>query len=174
MARCISLCLGLLFSMASVVLGAEPTAPPKNVTLADALRALPQSRLPDHGVALTVAPEHVLLPASVQKSADEAPPDVVTLETIIAAYNRSAQAFGHVIALAPPTMTVLNTDPALANVPLADLVQKNPLPFLLGTLTEAQLQLLGTTGLGMDGLDIGPAIAAPCRSYHTRFRSCRR
>ena len=62
------------------------------------------------------------------------------------------KSFSHVIVLAPPTMTVLNTDPSLADVPLAQLAGQHPLPFLLGTLTQGQLQQMSATGLGFADL----------------------
>ncbi|MBV9850867.1 MAG: hypothetical protein JO250_14440 [Armatimonadetes bacterium] len=152
MVRCACFwCLWLLSWGAATGRCADAPAPPKAVTLADALKALPQSRLPDGAVILTVAPQDVRLPQPVLP-ADAGPaatPDLSTLESISSAYDRSQQVFGHVMALAPPTMVTLNTDPSLTDVPLADLVGQNPLSFLLGTLTESQLHQLGGDGLGM-------------------------
>jgi hypothetical protein len=68
---------------------------------------------------------------------------------VAAANSYVAVPFGRVLAIAPATATVLNTDPALVELPLGQLEAIHPLQFLLGSLTQAQFSLLATTGLGM-------------------------
>jgi len=69
-------------------------------------------------------------------------------------YGRLGGWFGHVYALAPPTMTVLNTSPALADLPLGDLAGQHPETYLLGLLTEDQLRQMGTTGLAYADMSV--------------------
>lgn len=140
---------------------AAPTAAAKPVSLAGALAAMPDTSVADGSVVLTVQPDEVL-PADAPPGpalpdappADLPTPDstVPTPDSIAARYGRLFQVFSHVLALAPPIMTVLNTDPALADVPLAQLAGQHPMPFLLGTLTQGQLQQMSTTGLGFADL----------------------
>ncbi len=146
-------------------------APPRLLSLAGALNAMPDASVADGSVVLTVQSYQVMpvpaVPASVPPADGgipaEMPPATVetvqtgketvqTPETLAVRYGRSLQVFSHVLALAPPLMTVLNTDPALADVPLAQLAGQHPLPFLLGTLTQGQIQQLSTTGLGFADL----------------------
>ena len=58
------------------------------------------------------------------------------------------------VALAPPTMTVLNTSHALADLPLFTLAPHKPLPFLVGTLIPDQTRQMGTTGLAFGDLTL--------------------
>lgn len=141
-------CLVLLLPLGA--LRADPPAAPAPhpPSLADALAAMPAMSVADGSVVLTVGPEKVT-PAPLP--ADAPPPDdsavVQTPETLAERYGRSLQVFSHVLALAPPAMTVLNTDPALANLPLGRLAGQHPETYLLGSLSPAQLQQAGTVGL---------------------------
>ena len=51
-------------------------------------------------------------------------------------------------------MTVLNTSPALADLPLSTLASQHPTPFFIGSLTADQLRQMGTTGLA--AADLSP------------------
>lgn len=136
----------------------EAAAPPRIVSLSDALRAMPAASVGDGSVLLTVQPERIMPapgPASIPETTPagvELPPDVPTPDNIAAQYGRLPQWFGHVLALAPPTMTVLNTSPALADLPLSVLAGQHPIPFLLGTLTPQQLQQMAGAGLALSDL----------------------
>ena len=73
-------------------------------------------------------------------------------EAVANAYGYVPQWFGHILAITPPAMTVLNTDPSLSELPLNELATASPQQFLLRSLTQAQFTLLATTGLGMNDL----------------------
>jgi hypothetical protein len=156
---CLLLCLAVSLSLLAGRVCAQipPTPPaPHPVSLAAALAAMPDTSVADGSIVLTVQPDQFLpVPADpAEDAADMMPmPDTVpTPETLAARYGRSFQIFSHVIALAPPTMTVLASNPAIADLPLSTLAVQHPMPFLLGTLTQAQLQQMGTVGLGFSDL----------------------
>lgn len=139
----------LLLSNLPIAAAPAPAAP----TLADALRAMPAASVLDGSAVLTVAPEGVnLLPAPAAVGAGSTDSPVATPDSIAAAYGRIAAWHGHVLALAPPTMTVLNTDPALADLPLSELASQHPVPFLIGSLTEDQLRQMAAGGLAFGDL----------------------
>lgn len=159
---------------------ADPPAPtaPHPPSLVDALAAMPDASVADGSVVLTVGPDKA---APAPMPADAPPPDtsiiVETPETLAGRYGRTLQVFSHVLALAPPTMTVLNTDPALAELPLGRLAGQHPETYLLGSLSPAQLKQAGTAGLAYadmtpdqqslihallpEPLDIVPTAASP-------------
>jgi len=114
-------------------------------TLAQALRAMPAASAGDGSVALAVSPERVLAAAP---AGDLIP----TPQSLSAQYGRTGAWFGHVYALAPPSMTVLNTSPALADLPLPLLASYHPLPFLVGTLNAEQVHVMGAGGLAFGDL----------------------
>ena len=128
--------------------GASPAGPPP--TLAQALNNLPPEAL-SRTVLMTLAPEHEYGPRLMPGQSASPDPSLVGLESIAALYHRLIQGFGPVTALAPATMFVLNTGD-LSKPPIALLAQQNPLQYLLGSLTKAQLQQLGGQGLGMEDL----------------------
>lgn len=115
-----------------------PPAPPP--TLA---QALAEAETPHEDVYLTVAADRVAL------APDAVPPQKDTpVPFVAAAYDRLAWTFGGVVALAPPTMTVLDTEPGTSNpydgMPPADLLK-----LLLGSLSDAQWRAVtGQAGLG--------------------------
>ena len=102
------------------------------------------------------------VPVAGEAPADAAPPPaeaappveeaVPTPEGIAARYGRTGQWFGHVFAVAPPTMTVLNTSPALADLPLSLLASQHPTPFLIGSFSPAQLRQMASGGLAFGEL----------------------
>lgn len=143
----------LLFLAPRLLAQAAPAAPkaPAPVTLTDALRTLPAgSVLPGTAVLSVDAAKVVLLtPEEMARSGQEALPEGVpeTPSSLAAEYGRTGRVFGHVFALAPSTMTVLNTDPNLASLPLGALAGQHPEMYLLGTLTPAQFRQVAGTGL---------------------------
>lgn len=137
--------------------GSPPAAAPPKPTLARDLQAMPSSAVEKGNVVLTVSPSSVTpvppateaAPASgaaAQKAPAPEPP-ALNLESIAARYGRMENRFGHVAALAPPTMTVLNTSPDLASLPLGQLAGQHPETYLLGSLTPEQLRQVGASGL---------------------------
>lgn len=120
---------------------AEPPPPPPS--LADALAALPNASIADGSVVLSVQPDKVEPAVSLPPSEDT----VQTPSTLAERYGRTLQVFSHVVALAPPTMTVLNLDPALAELPIGRLAVQHPDTYLLGSLTPAQFKQAATAGL---------------------------
>jgi hypothetical protein len=78
--------------------------------------------------------------------------DLSTPEGVAAANGYESQWFGKVLAIAPANRTVLNTDPALYDLPLTQIAAVKPLPFLLASLTNQQFDLLAGDGLGMNDL----------------------
>lgn len=131
---------------------------PRPLSLAKALHAMPAESVGDGSVVLTVSPERIMPQSSpptapqTTVSGIELPPDIPTPENVAVQYGRLPQWFTHVLAIAPPTMTVLNTSPALADLPLSVLAEQHPIPFLLGMLTPEQLQQMSATGLAFTDL----------------------
>ena len=125
-------------------------APP--VTLAQAMAALPSDVLGQGRVMM--APYGAMVPPLRPADASTLPADTIVdpLDRIAVDYNRSMQTFGHVTAIAPKTMTILNTSPDLGDIPFAEVAGQHPLPFLLGTLTPDQMHILATSGLGFADL----------------------
>ncbi len=143
----------LLFLAPRLLAQAPPTPPkaPAPVTLTDALKTLPTgSVLPGTTVLSVDAAEVVpLTPEELAKVGQEALPEGVpeTPSSLAVEYGRTGRVFGHVFALAPPTMTLLNPDPAATPFPVSVLAGQRPLPYLLGSLTDTQMQRLGAGGL---------------------------
>lgn len=157
----------LLLALAAPLAASEPPAqnppppvavrPPRPKTLADALAALPPRAVPRDRVLLAVGADraYYLPPRRPDDAPLAGPPQLPPLGSPGAAaeaFGRVLLPFGGVMAFAPPTMTILNPDPALAQIPLAELVTTSPLPFLLGTLTPEQWRRLGSDGLGLSDL----------------------
>ena len=147
-----------------------PAAPPRPASLVNDLQTMPTTSVAEGSVVLTVLSPALLrppaprpAPAGQEPPAAAPPPEeaipapeetvtapleaVATPEGIAAKYGRAGQWFGHVFAVAPPTMTVLNTSPALADLPLSLLASQHPTPFLIGSFSPAQLRQMATTGL---------------------------
>ena len=126
-------------------------APPPSValpvqpeSLAQALADAAPSRT---DLLLAVAPDRVPLPkdALPPKKGDEA-------ALVATAYGRITQEFGDVTAIAPPTMTLLNTEPGIPN-PYDGMPPADALKMLLGTLTGPQWKALtGPDGLALSAL----------------------
>lgn len=127
-------------------LAGGPPAP--RPTLAQALAALEP---PKQDLFLTVGADKVLLPPG------EPPPDPTDRPgTVGAAYGRLARDFGGVMALAPPTMMVLNTHLGVPD-PYAGLPAEDALKLLLAGLSPPQwAALTGETGLGVSDLSDDP------------------
>ena len=133
------------FALFLLVLAFLPVAAPaKPVTLAAALAAV---RPPEGEIVLAVAAEKTRLPAG------EAPPaGGASVNETAAAFGRITQDFGPVTAVAPPTMTLLNTAPGTPNI-YADLPPDDAFKLLAATLSPAQWkELTGAQGLGQDNL----------------------
>jgi len=155
-----NVCLLLLSCLLpSGALAQQPApSPPTSFTsstLAQALQAMPAASVGEGAVALTVSPERVPpAPLSPPTDAESALPDdpIATPQSLAARYGRLGGWFGHVYALAPPAMTVLSSNPALADLPLSVLASQHPLPFFIGSLSEGQLRQMGTAGLAFSDL----------------------
>lgn len=129
-------------------LAAPPAAPQ---SLAAALAALPPAEFAAGSVYLCVGADKIVpvkVPAALLPTGDLDP-----LDATLMAYGQAPQFFVHVAALAPATMTVLNTSPDLLHLPLSQLAQQEPLSFLVSSLSPAQLQQLAGPGLGFSDLD---------------------
>lgn len=142
---------------ASIVPAPVPAHPARPKTMADALAALPPRAVPRDRVLLAVGADraYYLPPRRPDDAPTAGPPELPPLGSpgaVAEAFGRILLPFGGVTAFAPPTMTVLRPDPALAQIPLAELVTTSPLPFLLGTLTAEQWRKLGADGLDMADL----------------------
>ena len=171
------LCLALAAGPAIGVYAAPASmAAPRAPSLAEALAAMPATSVAGGSAVLTVQPQEVQ-PVPMPTDGETAPPDneaaageavqtpgeavqtpgeaVQTPDTLAVRYGRSLQVFGHVLALAPPTMTVLNLDPALADTPLGQLAGQHPETYLLGSLSAEQLRQAGTGGLAYADMTAG-------------------
>jgi hypothetical protein len=78
--------------------------------------------------------------------------DLSTPEGVAAANRHTSVWFGSVLSIAPAEMTILNTDPALYDIPANEIAKAKPLEFLLKSLTTEQFGLLATAGLGITDL----------------------
>ena len=139
----------LLLLALTLPVGADPVAapaplPPKKLTLAQALAALPP---PVDGLRLTVSPETVTLP-------DDAPPPPTEASAadIAAAFGDMTASFGSVTAVAPPTMTLLNTQPGPPDI-AAGINYSQAFKMLAASLDDTQWKMLTSErGLGLDDL----------------------
>jgi len=119
-------------------------APPPPPTLAQALAVL---GAPEQDLFLTVGADKVLLPpGTVPATPDDRPGQVGE------AYGLLARDFGGVMALAPPTMVVLNTRPGTPD-PHIGLSPEEALKLLLAGLTPSQWAAL-TSEAGLAVLDL--------------------
>jgi hypothetical protein len=96
---------------------------------------------------LTTTQRNALMPVDPNAVVDLSSP-----EGVASAHGYATSWFGRILTVVSPSMTVLNTDPAVAQIPLNLLAVTSPSQFLLGSLTEAQFHLLATTGIGMSDL----------------------
>lgn len=137
--------LGLLdLGLPGAAFGAGEPPPPPSPTLA---LALADAEPPKADLLLTVGAETVALPKETLM-----PPKGSEAALVAATFDRVTQEFGDVKAIAPPTMTLLNTDPGTPN-PYDGMPPADALKMLLGTLTDAQWKALtGSEGLGFSGL----------------------
>ena len=123
---------------------AAPAPAPKPATLADALAA---ARPPEVGIALAVGADNMPLPKDAPL-----PRPGATLGEVAAAFGRLTRHFGDVTAVAPPTMTVLNTSPGTPNI-YDGMPPEDALKLLCASLTPGQWQALaGERGLGLSDL----------------------
>ena len=145
-------CAASVLCLPSLVQAQEAAQPAKSAaragrspyTLADALRAAKQS---PEGLTLAVGAQSVSLPPGV-----EALGAGRTVAETAAAFGQITQTFGSVIAVAPPTATVLNTNPAFSNV-YDGLAPEEALKLLTASLDDAQWQSLASAqGLGLGDL----------------------
>ena len=135
--------LGLL-DLLSPAVGADKLPAPTPPTLA---QALADAEPPEAVLLLTVGAEQVALPKEAVM-----PPKGTEVAVVASTYERITQEFGDVKAIAPPTMTLLNTDPGTPN-PYDGMPPADALKMLLGTLTDAQWKALtGSQGLGISSL----------------------
>ena len=122
----------------------SPTLANLHPSLAQALGDAAPSK---EDLLLTVGADKVSLPK-------EAVPPAKGEEAAVVAqtYGRITQEFGTVTAIAPPTMTLLNTDPGTPN-PYDGMPPADALKMLLGTLTDVQWKALtGPDGLALSSL----------------------
>lgn len=133
----------LLGLVCATVRADEPPAPP-HPSLA---QALTDAEPPEAVLLLTVGAETAALPKEAVM-----PPKGSEAALVASTYERITQEFGDVKAIAPPTMTLLNTDPGTPN-PYDGMPPADALKMLLGTLTDAQWKALtGSAGLGLSSL----------------------
>lgn len=137
------LILSLCASAANFAL-AQGTPPAARQSLADALRGIAP---PPKDCVIAVDAAHT------QPAAGDAPADAGgDVEAIAARYGQIARPFGDVVAVAPPTMTVLNTHFGEPDI-YASLSAGDALKLLCATLTDSQWALLtGKGGLGASDL----------------------
>ena len=124
------------------VTGAAPSPTPPTFA-----QALARAQPPRDDVYLTVGADKVALPKDAP-----APDADARIPQVAAAYGLIVRDFHGVTAIAPPTMTVLNTDPGKQN-PYDGMPPPDAFKLLLASLDDGQWnRLTGTQGLGMSGL----------------------
>lgn len=122
----------------------EPMPPAPRLTFAQALAAIAPPKL---DLFLTVGAEDVPLP---QDEAPSSPDD--RAGQVAEAYERQVRPCGAVIALGPPTMTILTANPGVPS-PYEGVPASDALKLLLGSLSAAQWQALTSeNGLGLSDL----------------------
>lgn len=125
---------------------------------ASAFQKLPKRQMPRNGVWLVLD-----APFSSVPSHDEAFVRFIdalkrfsaepSLEDLLFLYNRERRRIGGITTFVPPTMQVLSADAKLAKeLPVELLAMANPLPLLLGSLSESQFSQLLERGLGFRDL----------------------
>ena len=123
---------------AGQALAAPAPAPP---SLASALAAI---KPPADGVILTVGAAQCSLPSD-----ETFPAPGATLQAVTNTFHKTLRTFGPVSAVAPATMTLLNTRPVNANI-YDGMPPQDAMKFLAATLTQGQWQQLkGDQGLGL-------------------------
>jgi len=136
----------LLLSLLAGAVRADglPSPTPEARTLAQALAALPP---PKQDLFVSVGADRVVLPPGAPPPDPDSRPNQVG-----AAYGRLSRDFGGVMALAPPTMVVLNTRPGVPD-PYNGMPPEDALKLLLAGLTPPQwAALTGPSGLGLADL----------------------
>ncbi len=142
----IAFCLcGVLSALPAGAQTLKPAAPPpKKLTLAQALSALPP---PKDGLLLAIGAEKVALPDTAPP-----PPADASLADIAAAFGEITPSFGPVTAVAPATMVLLNTQPDPPNL-AKDVNAMVGLDMLTASLDDAQWKMLTSEhGLGLSDL----------------------
>ena len=129
-----------------LLLGFARVSTAAGLTLDDALG---QATPPAHGgVALAVDAAKVKLPAGTIL-----PGTKLTVADAASLFHRASQEFGSVTALAPPTMTVLNTAPGEPNI-YAGMPPLDAFTLLLASLSDSQWSALtSVSGLGVSDLN---------------------
>ncbi len=141
--RCPMTSIALLL-LVSLTTGAQTPPPAPKPTLATALAAAVP---PAQGVALTVDAGNINLPKDAEM------PGPRTGVTVVGeTFGRVVRRFGAVTAIAPPTMTVLNTAPSNAN-PFDGMPTYDAFKLFAASLTDSQWQsLISEQGLGVSSL----------------------
>jgi hypothetical protein len=121
---------------------AAPT--PALPSLASALASI---KPPANGLILTVGA------AQCPLSSDEAlPTSGASLQAVANTFHKTLRTFGPISAVAPPTMTLLNTRPVNANI-YDGMPPQDAMKFLAASLTPGQWQQLkGDQGLGLSDM----------------------
>ena len=122
---------------------------------ARAQQPLPASSVGDGAVARAVGAGEIMpAPSPSPPETDAGLPEnpIPTPQSIATRYGRMGGWFGHVYALAPPTMTVLSSNPALADLPRSVLASQHPTPFLIGSFSAEQLRQMAGERLAFGDL----------------------
>ena len=138
--RLSALLLVSLAALSARVVCAAPTPP----NLASALATV---KPPKNGMALTVGAAQCPLP-----SGETLPTPDASVQAVAGAFHRITRTFGAVTAVAPPTMTLLNTRPVNPNI-YDGMPPQDAMKFLAASLTQGQWQQLkGDRGLGLSDM----------------------
>ena len=122
----------------------RPAAPP---TLADSLAL---AEVPKQDVYLAVGAENTRLPMT--EGTVELPPPGSPIAQVADTFGRLVHGFETVTAIAPPTMTLLNTAPGTPN-PFDGIPKDDAFKLLLGSLNDAQWAAL-TSDQGLGATDL--------------------
>ena len=134
----------LVLLTASQVRPAFAAPAPAAPSLASVLATVKQ---PTGGVVLTVGAAQCPLP-----SGELLPSPDSSVQAVAGTFHRITRVFGTVTAIAPPTMTLLNTRPVNANI-YDGMPPQDAMKFLAASLTPGQWQQLkGDQGLGLSDM----------------------
>lgn len=143
----------LLLPLAALAADAPPPVAARRAEPPTLATALAQAEVPKRDVYLAVGAERTRLPMA--EGPVELPPPGATIAQVAGVFGRILDGFETVTAIAPPTMTLLNTAPGTPN-PFDGIPKGDAFKLLLGSLNDTQWGAL-TSDRGLGASDLAGA-----------------